>query len=450
MKSFCCTIGILLLLCAQIPSIRAQDLPPVAQYRHHVIVLIDRSYSAQSTTNSDRGLINILNELDRLCFSNGAVQEGVSLLNPGKDKLTILPYGLRDYNRSFNNYFISNDPLFIKLSDRYTSGFFNRARELDYFKYNLYRNQFGYKSLAPTLALHEFRNNQTPFERTFIIMLDDGGNNAEGNGFNRDLESTSELNDAGFISKFGRNERNRIVNIQNQLFKGFDLEEFTKNAASSRRDNRNGASNQYYLRVYELKPELAGAGIRSVFDYLQKERSPLQRNASGDFTGRWNLNPADHLPDNIQPLQLTINYLSSRGDTLKAKAIDLTQDSLRPMYEYVNVPGEVRGLEVHLDLSFAYQNPHYQGTQLSSADYPSFHDEFTWSLEPQARFLFGMFPLTERLYAWVPRDTQAEAVAVYNQLLFGAFLLLLLLLLLRLFIRRKPNQPKANQFTLES
>ena len=344
--------------------------------------------------------------------------------------------------------------LYRQLDQTYTSREFADGLNKGYFSYAYHKQYYAFTSLAIPFALNTFNQATEKFGRTFIVMLNDGAFNVQGSGVDPNQEFISEVSQANFIKRFGQEQANEVVQLRDQQLVGYNLRRLSKGSRSAKRYFPNGrASYQgeyYYLTVYELVPNLKGATLPGIIDYLQKDKGPLRRLPNGQYMAEWSIGLAANKPAAVVPLTLDVQYLGSDDKVIHSKQFDISHTANTQTIQDT-IPQLGNEVTVRLSLTARYENPHYNGTILNPGQYPALTDEFTWQYEEDERFLGGAFRLRDWMYRLAPKgNNQKASAAFYEWLSYFTFFALGVLVAIQIVLLRKPNVPKPHEFTVES
>ncbi len=428
-------------------------------YRHHVMVLVDRTGGAQPAGGGDDSDIKgIVNQLTTLCFEANSAIEGSPLLVPGRDYLTIYPYGLKFKAKSFRNYFPSTDPIYTKMSKSYDASVFESQFRRGGYKYWHYDKSYGFTSVVMTEALSTFSTNSENFTRTFIILLTDNANNAAGAGTRVDpnVEYRGEIDQDWVLTEFKERNVNPVKDRRTAIQENYNLVPLTGAVKSQRRKFKGGrkknASGEYYqglyyrLMVYELMPSYQGVTLQGVYNYLNESIEPLKKLPDGGYSGSWPLTVAPGKPDFIAPISLKVNYLSSQGQMLREDNLSLTDRSSNFVSTYLSdLDGDV---QVQLGLTALVDNEYYKGTVITPYRFPGFIDRFVWPREKEAK-VFGGVSLPNELFRLAPGDSLAAAVKFYERVIFALLTVIAGLIGYIIFQRRKLRLPRQDEFSIK-
>ncbi len=449
---------LVLFMCLGLGEIpRAQLAEVDTTYRHHVILLVDRSRGVGPLGRDDSDIKGIINELEDLCFNNTGVLEEGALLVPDRDYLSVYPYGLSKNEEDFDDFINLTDPIYMKLSQGFDKEVFSKQLNSGGYKYGQFRKSFSFSTIVVSEALGTFSDNQKNFTRTFVILFSDGALNTDNSGTssNPDSEFEGEMNQAGIVETYGKDEVNEIKNRRAGILRHYSLVPIPEADRSVERSFKygrklNSAGNYYQgldfnLTLYELTPNLAGATIQGVYDYLNKPVKPLQRTENGRYIGHWPLTVAQTRPEFIEPVAISAEFFSAQNELLMTRNISLS-DGFDNLIR-AELPDLTSDVQVQLGLTATIKNPYYNGTVVTPAFFPAFTDRVIWGKEEDALILGKKMP--NWMLKAAPGDSQSTALIFYKRLTTVLGVVLLLFTAYTFFLKLRPRKPKQEEFQVK-
>lgn len=382
--------------------------------KNHIIVALDRTGGMMPERKSE--MVEVIDYVNQFCFQSGAVETGTSLLIPGHDYLSVFPFGLKEGQKTMGSFIRKRDPLYTRMKSDFSTSFFTEQLNNNYYYWNRWRYNktlYGGASLSIPLGLKEFENNTVPFNKTYFILIYDGQYTTENTA-----QELQYMVNSNFIYDSEQEKAEKIIGT---ISKDFNYK-LLKSERVRRQTSESYQGPNYLIKLYEIVPKITGANIQSILNYLEEERTPLQKLPDGNYAGI--LNIRKKASDQFKPLQLKIK--ADPADLLENYIIDMSNDSSGFYKKNLLVDrGESEVVNVSAALTTAFQSPYYKGTVLTPETNAELINDFSWSYENDAKVI-GIFGLGSWMYRLIPRGGDQFKSAY----LWSTIILILIILIL--------------------
>ena len=278
------TITISLLLSLLVLQANAKAPVDPKDFRHHVIVLIDRSGSIDQVSSEEEIRKMFANHLEAVCFEESRVITGRKLLQPG-DFVSLLGFGLEKRDPQAARFIHTADSregtFGFKYKADFSQGFFRNFHQHWVKDRNFFRMHFSGISLAKLSALDDLKDTSRKVDKTFIIFISDNAFNGPKNNPNDELDGIAvidfELEDGRAMGGWSKNRLRDGLEKKLSLFNSFqsyyqqETNKYVDKNVGNRYDNKIKLSILEYIPAnYDVNQSL---NIGSEFLFERKKDS---------------------------------------------------------------------------------------------------------------------------------------------------------------------------------
>ncbi|MEM1319427.1 MAG: hypothetical protein AAGG75_04180 [Bacteroidota bacterium] len=406
-------------------------------FRHHLILLIDRSGSVRKQLSKpkyrDRLKRMLTSELPELLFTPGEVLPNRALLEE-QDYLSTAFFGLGGWNRYDYRSFIGQgsdlyrtDPIgqnYVEGID--TTFFIQLHKDIQSDTRSLFAGNFTGLSFAGPIGFNYFKQSKIKVHRTFVLLISDGE-------YHSIDDPSSELSIPAVEDSWGKmhtlNNSEYIDSIYATVKTNYLWHPALKEINAQ----------PFYMNLYEYKPSQRNLSIRSKLDFPAEVR--IERRPEG-FEQTIRIKDGD-LSDPYTPRKFLLQVRQANSEQIIHQEVQEFESGLIDLTLHDDILGRSDApLELDLRFWLNFKDPAYGAHQLhpfGSVEQGAEGLVETIRINKEARAnILGIVPLFDGLYRfsapWAG-PAQRDNVRFWNSTLIVLAFLLLLLVVYR-YIRR--------------